>query len=88
MNKRFLQVISAALCVLLLAGCGQRRRIPPEQRTTDSSGDLRLRTASTNRFTGPPYSAACPTKRPQTGGHVGRGRLGDPSDPEVTQRDR
>ena len=24
MNKRFLQVISAALCVLLLAGCGAK----------------------------------------------------------------
>lgn len=24
MNKRFLQVISAALCVLLLAGCGTK----------------------------------------------------------------
>lgn len=37
MNKRFLQVISAALCVLLLAGCGTKAE--------DSAGTADERTA-------------------------------------------
>lgn len=43
MNKRFLQVISAALCVLLLAGCGAKAE--------DSAG-----TADDGQQWGPPGS--------------------------------
>lgn len=88
MNKRFLQVISAALCVLLLAGCGTKAEDsagtaddgqqwgPPAQDGFDES------VYQTTIFGSMPYEAP-----PRRADKVWDGAAWvDPSDPEVTQR--
>lgn len=87
MNKRFLQVISAALCVLLLAGCGTKAEStgtaddgrqwgPPAQDGFDEP------VYRTTIFGSMPYEAP-----PRRADKVWDGAAWvDPSDPEVTQR--
>ena len=88
MNKRFLQVISAALCVLLLAGCGTKAEDsagtadngqqwgPPAQDGFDEP------VYRTTIFGSMPYEAP-----PRRADKVWDGAAWvDPSDPEVTQR--
>lgn len=87
MNKRFLQVISAALCVLLLAGCGTKAE------STGTADDGRQWGAPaqdgfdepvyrTTIFGSMPYEAP-----PRRADKVWDGAAWvDPSDPEVTQR--
>ena len=88
MNKRFLQVISAALCVLLLAGCGTKAQDsagtaddgqqwgPPAQDGFDEP------VYRTTIFGSMPYEAP-----PRRADKVWDGASWvDPSDPEVTQR--
>ena len=88
MNKRFLQVISAALCVLLLAGCGMKAEDsagtaddgqqwgPPAQDGFDEP------VYRTTIFGSMPYEAP-----PRRADKVWDGAAWvDPSDPEVTQR--
>jgi len=88
MNKRFLQVISALLCVLLLAGCGAKAEDsagtadngqqwgPPAQDGFDEP------VYRTTIFGSMPYEAP-----PRRADKVWDGAAWvDPSDPEVTQR--